>query len=316
MQVKIGQFTSAPVPSRFNFAKNAWKSAYNSFLHLKPFLMMSGTLENPFDYDQEYFDYSHFDISFLDYTTSSPNGGIVMDPVNYPTLTSTALASAQNTALNHYTRGFHTLEFMLWGEDLSTTATGARPHYDYSIQPNADRRKIVLGGISALLGTSSNQDGYSSLFEEQVLAADGKVFMAYLFTGMIQFAESSLANEMLYIPYSTGDMQRESSKFSDNSWEDVLSSLEAIEYILNGGDIYAVDSYSLENLFAAVDQNALDKLKSALSSCREKVNISPYDFDYCVANPSARYLIKDVYDQVLIIVEQLKYFAGRLEVNL
>ena len=81
----------------------------------------------------------------------APAGGIVNDPAVELTAES-ILALDQAADEADVTTGWHAIEFLLWGQDLSATGPGARPVSDFLAgQGNNDRRRLYLQTVTAML---------------------------------------------------------------------------------------------------------------------------------------------------------------------
>ena len=62
----------------------------------------------------------------------------------FPEITAEALTAAnEEGGETNISTGWHAIEFLLWGQDLSATGPGARPATDYTTAPNAERRGDV-----------------------------------------------------------------------------------------------------------------------------------------------------------------------------
>ena len=98
------------------------------------------------------------DEAYIDYVEGSPEAGIVNLPDDYPTIDADLLVSLNEQGGEaNISTGWHAIEFLLWGQDLSTDGSGARPVEDYTTAPNADRRAAYLAVASDLLLTHLGQ---------------------------------------------------------------------------------------------------------------------------------------------------------------
>ncbi len=72
------------------------------------------------------------DEAYVDYVEGDPRPGIINDPATYPTIDADLLASLNESGgETNISTGWHAIEFLLWGQDLSEDGPGARPVSDY-----------------------------------------------------------------------------------------------------------------------------------------------------------------------------------------
>ena len=302
-----------PYISNFNKAKNAWLFSYRDFILIKPYFLMHGDIANPFAYNESRIDLSSVNPAFLDYTAADPNSGIIADEAGYPNLDNNTMSGLHNPAASQLTLGYHVVEFMLWGEDLSLTGTGSRSHLDYVTgSANVLRRRQVLAASVQNLHIDMTKTLFTTAFENDVLAADGKEFLKYLLNGLLDFIENDFAERTLLLPYNSQNMDDELSQFSDNTFNDIESKIDAIDYMLNGNEnINASEDYYLGNLFAEIDEGMYSQIQSALSAARAIT--SNNDFD-AVISSAERTIIKDLYDNITQIGQLIRSYATTLEI--
>ena len=80
-------------------------------------------------------------------TTSraTPTAGIINDTAGVPEITTDVLVAAnEEGGETNISTGWHAIEFLLWGQDLSDDGPGARPVTDYTTSPTAERRATYL----------------------------------------------------------------------------------------------------------------------------------------------------------------------------
>mgnify|MGYP001162065085 CR=1 FL=1 len=107
-------------------------------------------------------------------------------------------------------------------------------------------------------------------------------------------------------------MDDELSQFSDNTFNDIESKIDAIDYMLNGNEnINASEDYYLGNLFAEIDEGMYSQIQSALSAARAIT--SNNDFD-AVISSAERTIIKDLYDNITQIGQLIRSYATTLEI--
>ena len=113
--------------------------------------------------------------------------------------------------------GYHAIEFLLWGQDLSETGPGNRPVTDYTTAPNADRRAQYLATVSDLLLVHLGEmvaewaPGQSGNYRATFLAQDADQALADVFTGIGTLAKSELAVERMFVAVNNQDQEDEHS---------------------------------------------------------------------------------------------------------
>ncbi|NIY71401.1 peptidase [Marivivens donghaensis] len=124
-------------------------------------------------------------------------------------------------------RGYHAIEFLLWGQDLNGTEHGAgdRQFTDYvqgegCTNGNCDRRADYLTSATELLVSDleymAGQWAEGGEAREAVLANEGEGLIAIL-TGMGSLSYGELAGERMRLGVMLNDPEEEHDCFSDNT---------------------------------------------------------------------------------------------------
>lgn len=143
-----------------------------------------------------------------------------------PALIADTLNEADGIETN-VARGYHAIEFLLWGQDLNGTGPGAgeRPYSDYlqgdgCTNGNCDRRADYLVAATELLITDLEymaaewEDGGAA--RAAVMADDGTGLVAML-TGMGSLSYGEQAGERMRLGLMLNDPEEEHDCFSDNT---------------------------------------------------------------------------------------------------
>ncbi len=123
--------------------------------------------------------------------------------------------------------GYHAIEFLLWGQDLNGTATGAgaRSFTDYAIGAlctggNCDRRAAYLQSATALLVSDLEyivaawgEDGEA----RKAVTSDPAAGISAMLTGMGSLSYGELAGERMKLGLMLNDPEEEQDCFSDNT---------------------------------------------------------------------------------------------------
>src|SRR4029079_2970665 len=78
--------------------------------------------------------------------------GIINDVEGVPTITVDEIVAAnEEGGETNISTGWHAIEFLLWGQDLSEDGPGARPVTEYTTSPVAELRPTYLTEVTGLL---------------------------------------------------------------------------------------------------------------------------------------------------------------------
>jgi putative iron-regulated protein len=123
--------------------------------------------------------------------------------------------------------GYHAIEFLLWGQDLNGTGTGAgsRPWTDFAMGDactggNCDRRAAYLMAATDLLVTDleemvANWDATGPA--RAAVTADPRAGLVAMLTGMGSLSYGELAGERMKLGLMLNDPEEEHDCFSDNT---------------------------------------------------------------------------------------------------
>jgi len=154
-------------------------------------------------------------------------GGVVVDAaVITPQLLAEELHQLDGVESNVAT-GYHAIEFLLWGQDLNGTSSGAgvRPWTDYSLTActngHCDRRRDYLSAAVTLLVNDleemvQNWQAGGAAYED-LMSKGVEGGLATMLTGMGSLAYGELAGERIRLGLLLNDPEEEHDCFSDNT---------------------------------------------------------------------------------------------------
>jgi len=154
-------------------------------------------------------------------------GGVVVDAaVITPQLLAEELHQLDGVEANVAT-GYHAIEFLLWGQDLNGTSSGAgvRPWTDYSLTActngHCDRRRDYLSAAVTLLVNDleemvQNWQAGGAAYED-LMSKGVEGGLATMLTGMGSLAYGELAGERIRLGLLLNDPEEEHDCFSDNT---------------------------------------------------------------------------------------------------
>ncbi|OSP55929.1 imelysin family protein [Pseudoruegeria sp. SK021] len=205
-----------------------------------------------------------------------------------PELISDTLNEADGIETN-VARGYHAIEFLLWGQDLNGTGPGAgeRPYTDFATgddctNGNCDRRADYLRAATDLLVSDleymAAQWAPNGAARDTVLTSEGAGLVAIL-TGMGSLSYGEQAGERMRLGLMLNDPEEEHDCFSDNThnshYYDALGIQSAYlgRYVRPDGSV--IEGPSLADLTAEVDpaldaemQSKLEATMSAMSDLK------------------------------------------------
>ncbi|HEV7371264.1 imelysin family protein [Arenibaculum sp.] len=180
-------------------------------------------------------------------------------------------------------KGYHAIEFLLWGQDLNGTGPGAgnRPASDYDPAActggNCDRRAQYLRAATDLLirdleemVANWDEDGAA---REAVAAEGAETGLAMAFKGLGSLSYGELAGERMKLGLMLHDPEEEHDCFSDNThWSHYYDAL-GIRNVYTGRyqrvDGSVVEGPSLSDLVAAADPAANEELLARLDATQQ-----------------------------------------------
>ena len=213
--------------------------------------------------------------------------------------------------------GYHAIEFLLWGQDLNGTGSGAgnRPASDFMpgsncTGGNCDRRRAYLMAATDLL-IADLEDITSAWGPEgdaratlDAMPATGQI--AVMLTGMGSLSYGELAGERMQLGLMLHDPEEEHDCFSDNTHNSHYDDARGIYNIYHGRyeriDGSVVEGTSLSNLVAAaapdVDSEmraALDATASAMQRLKDTADSGTMAYDQMLgeSNPEGNALVSD-----------------------
>ena len=186
-------------------------------------------------------------------------------------------------------RGYHAIEFLLWGQDLNGTEAGAgdRQWTDYAsgddcTNGNCDRRADYLKAATDLL--VSDLEFMAAQWAEDgearaEVTADADAGLVTMLTGMGSLSYGEQAGERMLLGLMLNDPEEEHDCFSDNTHNSHFYDGKGVQNVYLGGytrvDGTVVEGPSLSDLVAAeapdLDiemQTRLDKTMEALGAIK------------------------------------------------
>ncbi|MCC7020440.1 MAG: hypothetical protein IT332_11830 [Ardenticatenales bacterium] len=289
LQDAIEAFVADPTDASLADAKSAWLAARDVYGQTEAFRFYGGPIDEPESGVEGLVNAWPLDEAYIDDVDGNPGAGIVNAVAEHPEITAGLLVDLNEVGgEKNIATGYHAIEFLLWGQDLSADGPGARPVTDYvvGVGPNADRRRKVLALEADLLTQHlrivvdawdpDELAGYRSGFVRDV---DGS--LAKVFTGLTELSGGELAGERMAVVYETQDQEDEHSCFSDNTHKDFIAGAQGMANIWRGryGDVVGT---GLDALVADVDPAAAADITAAVDAAVVAMGAIPPPFDQAV----------------------------------
>jgi putative iron-regulated protein len=218
LKTAIDAFVATPNATTLQAARSAWLAAREPYGQTEVYRFYDGPIDNPTDGPEGQINTWPLDEVYVDYVQGNATGGMINNPAMFPTLTKDLLA-AQNeqSGEKNISTGYHAVEFLLWGQDLSTTGPGSRPHTDYvtgagGTAANQDRRGQYLKLAAELVidDLRSVRDAWApgaSNYGAEFQALDPKEALRRILQGMGSLSGAELSGERMTTAYDNRDQE-------------------------------------------------------------------------------------------------------------
>ncbi|OUD09740.1 peptidase [Marivivens niveibacter] len=224
--------------------------------------------------------------------------GVDIDATNItPELIADSLNEADGIETN-VARGYHAIEFLLWGQDLNGTDAGAgdRPYTDYAdgddcTNGNCDRRGDYLIAATDLLVSDLEFITAAWAAEGEAraeLTADENAGIIAILTGMGSLSYGEQAGERMRLGLMLNDPEEEHDCFSDNTHNSHYYDGLGVQNVYLGSytrvDGTVVSGPSLSELVAAanpeLDAELTAKLNTTVAALGDIVEAAENGFSY------------------------------------
>lgn len=261
MQKAIHAFTAKPSAKGMEAAKQAWLDAREFYGQTEAFRFYAGPIDDD-EGPEGQINAWPMDESYVDYVQDDAKSGMINDKKVKITVDVLKEANERGGEENVST-GWHAIEFLLWGQDLSPVTPGQRPYTDFvdGKAKNADRRRAYLNTVTDLLveditflvdSWKPGSKNYRATFEK-----GGKESLRKILVGLGSLSRGELAGERMEVALASQDKEDEHSCFSDNTHRDIIVNARGIQNVWLGSyqraDGSTLSGPSLLELVAASD---------------------------------------------------------------
>jgi len=261
LQRALGAFVAQPSTDGLGAARKGWLAAREWYGQTEAFRFYGGPIDDE-QGPEGRMNAWPIDEAYVDAVKGRPASGLVNDRKLLLTKVNLVRYNERGGEEN-ICAGWHAIEFLLWGQDLSETGPGNRSFVDFVDQkaPNADRRRQYLQVASELLvddlrylvgAWTSGVHNYRERFERGELESLRKMIV-----GLGSLSRGELAGERMEVALNTQDQEDEHSCFSDNTHRDIVNNALGIQNVWLGRylrrDGSTLQGPSLRDLVAAAD---------------------------------------------------------------
>jgi putative iron-regulated protein len=316
MQAAIAAFVAAPSADGLNKARKAWLDAREFYGQTEAFRFYGGPIDDDKGPEGQINAWP-LDEAYVDYVGGKPNAGLVNDA-------KFKITKAKLTEVNerggeeNIAAGWHAIEFLLWGQDLSETGAGNRSFEDYvdGKKPNADRRRQFLTVATDLLiddlsyitqAWEPGKKNYRAQFEK-----GGKESVRKIIVGLGSLSRGELAGERMEVALNSQDQEDEHSCFSDNTHRDAATNAKGIQNVWLGQyqrrDGSQLQGPGVRDLVAARNADLAQKTTAQIAESVQGAASIPAPFDRAIVKgsegrPVMEKTITNLVEQSKLLVE-------------
>lgn len=263
LQATINGFLAEPTEATLQAAQKAWLVSRDSYGQTEAFRFYEGPIDfadaNGNEGPEGRLNAWPLDEAYIDYVQGNPTAGLVNNPgleITKASLTDKNQADDEAEV----STGYHAIEFLLWGQDLSLKTPGTRPASDYADTPANDRRRTYLKVVTDLLVDdlkylvsewTPNQDNFAKDFVQD------KGALSKIMTALATLSGFELASERMATSLDSGDQEDEHSCFSDNTHNDFIQNQQGIMNVFYNSGIHQHLQTKDKDLAADLEQQIL-----------------------------------------------------------
>ena len=290
LQQALQALTDRPSAAALEAAKNAWKRARIPYGQTEAFRFYGGPIDDA-DGPEGLINAWPMDEAYVDYVLDNPCAGIINNP-DTPITREHLVALNEQGGEENVSTGYHAIEFLLWGQDLSADGPGARPVSDYE---DAPRRVQYLHTVTAQLVDDLEflvqewAPGQNGNYRTAFLAQAPKEALRQIMVGIGTLSRSELAGERMAVALESQDQEDEHSCFSDNTHVDIIRNAQGIQNVIEGryvrGNGTVVEG---PGIMALLEKGRRGELQGKTRNAMAAVHTIQPPFDRELASPIGR----------------------------
>ncbi len=296
LKIAIDDFVANPSADKFENCKKVWIDARESYGPSEAYRFANGPIDDE-DGPEGLLNSWPLDENYIDYVQGDENAGIINNIETYPEITKQLLEELNQpvngegeTSEENVSTGYHAIEFLLWGQDLtapSENKPGNRQYTDYTTAKNADRRgaylkvcaELLIDHLDFLIDDWKEGGAYRKTF----LAMDKKQALSNMISGIAILSKAELAGERMYVALESQSQEDEHSCFSDNTHRDIRLNLDGIINVYKG-EYGSIKGASIEQLVKEQSTEAAAKVEVVIRDTKAKVYATKEPFDIAITS--------------------------------
>jgi putative iron-regulated protein len=315
LETAIAEFTAAPAEESFNTVKLKWKEARESYGTTEVFRFEGSPVENIYSQLNAW----PMDENYIDYIDGDAAAGIINNPTGYPDLSKAVLLSLNQVGgEKNISVGYHAIEFLLWGQDLTPAIDnlpGQRPYTDFvdgegGTAANQARRRQYLSACADLLTDNlaylQTEWAQGGAYRATFLALGEEAALQNIYSGVLHTIQDRLPAELTTAVQGMSQ-ENEQSAFSDYTHRDYLLAVKGFVNVYRGQYDGVVGS-GIQMLVYQTSQEAYNDTIEALRLAEDSLEAIVFPFDYAIeGGPES-----DEGEKVVTAVENLQALATQL----
>ncbi len=333
LNAALKNFVANPNEQTLLDAKTAWRASREPYLQTEVYRFYNGPIDNEADGPEGLLNAWPLDENHIDYVSNGDGTYDWSGFVNGDQEISLTTVEAHNEdgGEANVATGYHAIEFLLWGQDLtppSDNLPGQRPYTDFVVggdAQNADRRGVYLLVTGDLLVANLTQvhqqwtvgAPYRSSFEANTTQAFENIL-----TGMTILSGFETGGERLQAALDSGEQEDEHSCFSDNTHRDMIQDIQGISNVWSGTysavDGTVISGTSIRSVVESTDPTLAAELDSRIATSLQLAKDMQVPFDLAIdtTNPAGRAGVQALVESLLIQEALLEdvFTAFQLEV--
>jgi putative iron-regulated protein len=293
MRAAIRAMLASPSAQTLTAARQAWLAARVPYGQTEAFRFYGGPIDDETSGVEGQVNAWPMDENYVDYVMGMPTSGIIQNATTLPTITRAGLVMLnERGGEENIATGWHAVEFLLWGQDMSATGPGERPYTDYVMGAggtggNVERRRQYLAEVTDQLveDLTAVRDQWNATgqgtYAARLIAGDSNVALRNMLRGVGALAGTELSGERMAVAYEERDQEDEHSCFSDNTHNDILQNAVGIQNVWLGR-YGSVDGPGLDDLVRARDAALAARITRELQEGVDAARAIPAPFDQAI----------------------------------
>lgn len=270
----IDQFVKEPSAETHLKAKDAWVEARLAYSPTEAFRFYGGPIDDAEKGPEGLMNAWPLDEGYIDYVQGNAEAGIINNPKLYPQITKDILiAMNEKDGERNISTGYHAIEFLLWGQDLSLSHAGGRTFEDYVVNkaPNAERRGTYLKLLAELLVEHTERvlkewnPEMKGNYAEQFKKLPAQDSVQKILLGMATLSVDEMSGERMTVPFEKFDQENEQNCFSDTTHADLVANQKGI-LALYSGNYTGFKGVGVEQLIAEKNPKLAAKISKHINS--------------------------------------------------